>query len=248
MKENNLKKLGFWLSGIWITSIAIYAWIGQKDFWELELNEFGDFLAGSIAPIAFLWFVLAFFQQSKELKQNTKMLNLQKEELRLTREEMAKQSHQLTLQSNYMELEIKREEIKAMPKLVFIGPKGVNEGPGYFKMEIPFKNIGGSALSLSISSPENNLQELIISEATLEKGGMGQISIKSTSSNIFPLDVSLTFTNIHNNNFYISGLIKNDENSIKQWFKNVKKRTFWEVGNEQGAKGYSKEAAYSKSC
>ena len=31
-------------------------------------NELGDFLAGTFAPVAFLWLVLGFFQQGAELR------------------------------------------------------------------------------------------------------------------------------------------------------------------------------------
>lgn len=45
-------------------------------------NEFGDFLAGAFSPIAFLWLVLGYLQQQKELQQNTKALELQATELK----------------------------------------------------------------------------------------------------------------------------------------------------------------------
>lgn len=46
----------------------------------LELNTFGDFLAGFCAPLAFLWLFVATMVQSQELA-------LQRQELRLTRRE-----------------------------------------------------------------------------------------------------------------------------------------------------------------
>jgi hypothetical protein len=45
-------------------------------------NEFGDFLAGAFSPVAFLWLVLGFIQQQKELQQNTEALKLQADELK----------------------------------------------------------------------------------------------------------------------------------------------------------------------
>mgnify|MGYP003365813127 CR=1 FL=1 len=45
-------------------------------------NELGDFLSGAFSPVAFLWLVLGYIQQQKELQQNTKALELQAEELR----------------------------------------------------------------------------------------------------------------------------------------------------------------------
>jgi hypothetical protein len=44
-------------------------------------NAWADFCAGVVAPIAFLWLVLGYYQQGDELKQNTQALKLQEEEL-----------------------------------------------------------------------------------------------------------------------------------------------------------------------
>lgn len=45
-------------------------------------SEFGDFLAGVFSPLAFLWLVLGYLQQQKELQQNTEALKLQADELK----------------------------------------------------------------------------------------------------------------------------------------------------------------------
>lgn len=59
--------------------IVIYAMeLGVMQSW----NEFGDFLAGAFSPVAFLWLVLGYLQQQKELQQNTKALELQATELK----------------------------------------------------------------------------------------------------------------------------------------------------------------------
>lgn len=54
----------------------------DKNFFTLDLNAKGDFLAGVFAPVAFLWLVLGYFQQGKELKLNTEALLLQQQELK----------------------------------------------------------------------------------------------------------------------------------------------------------------------
>lgn len=48
---------------------------------EMPLNEIGDALAGFFAPLAFLWLVLGYHQQGREMRQNTRALNLQEEAL-----------------------------------------------------------------------------------------------------------------------------------------------------------------------
>ena len=48
----------------------------------MTLNEWGDFLAGTTAPLALFWLVIGYFQHGEELRLNTEALNAQKEELR----------------------------------------------------------------------------------------------------------------------------------------------------------------------
>ena len=44
------------------------------------MSAYGDFLAGAVAPIAFLWLILGYMQQGQELKENTNALRQQKDE------------------------------------------------------------------------------------------------------------------------------------------------------------------------
>lgn len=75
----------FWC-GIILSTIYFVALGVTIHLLHLELmgswNEFGDFLAGAFSPVAFLWLVLGYLQQQKELQQNTRALELQAEELR----------------------------------------------------------------------------------------------------------------------------------------------------------------------
>lgn len=48
----------------------------------LKLNEIGDLSAGVFGPVAFLWLVLGYVQQGRELKLSSKALQLQAEELK----------------------------------------------------------------------------------------------------------------------------------------------------------------------
>jgi len=49
-----------------------------------DLNEFGDFIAGAFAPLAFFWLVRGFYQQGKGLEQNSDALKMQATELEKT--------------------------------------------------------------------------------------------------------------------------------------------------------------------
>jgi len=49
---------------------------------KLELNAIGDLSAGVFGPVAFLWLVLGYIQQGRELKISSKALQMQAVELR----------------------------------------------------------------------------------------------------------------------------------------------------------------------
>lgn len=80
------------MSGISILYIAVILLSRGNDVWNLlqagDLNELGDFLAGSFTPLAFGWLVYGYLLQSQELR-------LQREELALTRNQLGKQTELL---------------------------------------------------------------------------------------------------------------------------------------------------------
>lgn len=55
-------------SVLWIGLFAFYFFWKQTQLSTLAPNELGDFLAGTFAPLAFLWLVAGFFQQANELR------------------------------------------------------------------------------------------------------------------------------------------------------------------------------------
>jgi len=79
--DTKRKFTGLILSGVWSLTVLATAYLLWPDN-GLTLNELGDFLAGTMAPLAIFWLVLGFLQQGDELKQNTEALKLQAEELR----------------------------------------------------------------------------------------------------------------------------------------------------------------------
>ena len=63
----------------------------------MDPNEWGDWAAGTFAPVAFLWLVLGYRQQAIELKQNTEALRRQERQLEAQVRELER-SGQLQLQ------------------------------------------------------------------------------------------------------------------------------------------------------
>jgi len=87
-----------------------------------NLNEFGDFIAGAFAPLAFFWLVRGFYQQGKGLEQNSEALTLQADELRKTTQalelqvqEMKASVEQQTRLAAVYEEELKQKHFQVQP-------------------------------------------------------------------------------------------------------------------------------------
>lgn len=67
-KPRSLISFGLWGTAAWLLVVLIYALLSSQSFVDLRPNEFGDFLAGTFAPLAFLWLVVGLLQQGQELR------------------------------------------------------------------------------------------------------------------------------------------------------------------------------------
>jgi hypothetical protein len=66
--------------------------IGWTDFVRQNAPSLGSFLEGAFAPLAFLWLVVGFFLQQKQLTENTKTIQMQLAVMRRTAEQAEIQS------------------------------------------------------------------------------------------------------------------------------------------------------------
>lgn len=82
MSDQRRVRIGAGVSLFYLTTMAVYSYAQRGPVWGLSPNELGDFLAGTFAPLAFLWLVLGFFQQGVELRNSTRALLIQADELR----------------------------------------------------------------------------------------------------------------------------------------------------------------------
>ena len=89
--------LGLGLTGFWILLGMIYisTVVGWGNFAVSPLDDLGNFLEGAFAPLAFLWLVIGYFLQQKELEQNTDALRAQAIEIRRSAEQAIIQSKNL---------------------------------------------------------------------------------------------------------------------------------------------------------
>ncbi|MFT7684910.1 MAG: hypothetical protein ACI9FB_000251 [Candidatus Azotimanducaceae bacterium] len=76
-------KAGLWGSVFWLLLLATYIsnGLGWTNLSSVPMDILGSFLEGAFAPLAFLWFVLGYFTQQKELSQNTEAIKLQHQEM-----------------------------------------------------------------------------------------------------------------------------------------------------------------------
>lgn len=75
--------LGFW----YISTI-----VGWSEFVEQNAPSLGSFLEGAFAPLAFLWLVVGFFLQQRQLMENTEAVKAQYLEMRRSAEQAEIQS------------------------------------------------------------------------------------------------------------------------------------------------------------
>jgi hypothetical protein len=73
----------FWL---WLGFLYIAMVVGWQNFLSQPAESLGGFLEGAFAPLAFLWLVIGFFLQQRELRQNNSAIRAQYEQMRRTAE------------------------------------------------------------------------------------------------------------------------------------------------------------------
>lgn len=90
----------------WLGMALTFAWlllgyfyirrtVGWSAFTSLPVDDLGNFLEGAFAPLAFLWLVIGFFIQQRELQQNTEALQSQLKEIERSAEQSVIQSAQM---------------------------------------------------------------------------------------------------------------------------------------------------------
>ena len=82
---------------LWIGSGTYYlsVKIGWDEFFNQPLESLGGFLEGAFAPLAFLWLVIGFFLQQKELSKNTEVIQKQHIEMQKSAQHSAIQANSI---------------------------------------------------------------------------------------------------------------------------------------------------------
>ena len=87
-------RFGLAITAAWIFlgSSYITGQIGWAAFSRLPAEQLGSFLEGAFAPLAFLWLVIGYFLQQKELSDNTNAIQKQHIEMQKSAEHAAVQA------------------------------------------------------------------------------------------------------------------------------------------------------------
>ncbi len=181
-----------------IGTIASFAWLAVAAYLvirdpaattKMAPNEWGDFLAGCFAPLAFLWLVLGYLQQGDELRLSTDALRLQAEELKNSVEQQRElvEVSRLQVQSEREALAYERtlREDLSLPKFR-IEYGGISfRGDGYWTYTVTFINTGHDATAVysEIQLPDGFSQRLL-DQALFSKGA--QTSSQFTMRTEFP--------------------------------------------------------------
>jgi hypothetical protein len=173
---------------MWLLVAVILAWTKRCAWPVMTLNEWGDFFAGVVAPLAFLWLIIGYLQQGDEVRSNTETLQLQQRALQQQVEETAAlarhSEEQVKVATQRLELERQRWEHqraadKARIQPVFTFTQGMNAGPAAYDMH--FRNSGGMARHLTVVSVEP-FCEVAFSSPDIEPGGEGFITVSKITS------------------------------------------------------------------
>lgn len=165
LRAKSVSKLGLFGVLATVGYLLLVALVLREKLGELgrlELNNFGDFLAGAFGPLAIFWLVLGFFQQGAELRNSIRSLDLRTRELKgsvMQQKELVGISQkQFQLQKEEFNTAIQRLGESIQPKFIvsYLGygditasawdkPKDVQ-----LLQQLAFANVGGTACEVEM--------------------------------------------------------------------------------------------------
>lgn len=157
--------VGVGLTALYLLLVAGMVYWKWDTLPQLGLNELGDFLAGVFGPVAFLWLILGYLQQGRELRLSSEALQLQATELKNSVEQ---QTHlvsvgreQIIAQTEALNQTRLQYEQSMNPRFIFSrGPYIATGTQAISSCEI--SNVGADAFDVILLS---GLQELTFLES-----------------------------------------------------------------------------------
>ncbi|WP_313218005.1 hypothetical protein [Stenotrophomonas sp.] len=144
-------------TAVYLAGVGWYVVENTGSFAGLKPNELGDFLAGSLGPLAFFWLICGYLQQGIELKQNTRALELQVQELQNSvdqqRELVAVTREQLQMEGEEVRRQHQAARLAALPVMVAKSGGSFN-GDGNAYVRLNLTNVGGDVRNVLFSMPD----------------------------------------------------------------------------------------------
>lgn len=148
--------VGWVVTGVYLICVAVLVYYKRGTLSSLELNAIGDFLAGVFGPIAFLWLVLGYLQQGRELKLSSEALQLQAQELKNSVEQQTSMAQsaiaQIDSSRKALQLQIDEAERSISARFEFAGVMKGGIGPSAtIKNTIELTNLGNLARDVRVT-------------------------------------------------------------------------------------------------
>jgi len=190
--------VGTVVTGLWLAGAAILAVTKHATWPSMSLNQWGDFFAGVVAPLAFLWLILGYVQQGEEVRENTETLRQQQQALQRQVEETAAlashsaeqvkfASERLDLERQRFEHQRKMEKARVQPVFTYVSGRGGSSAANY---EVKYKNNGGIAKSIVVKVVYPPCR-VVFNPSDVEAGDSGLIGLDGITS--YPTKVSIGY-------------------------------------------------------
>lgn len=197
--RDQLTGLGLYATIGWFYNIGFLFFINGYSFYKLTANALGDFLAGSVAPVAVFWLIIGFFQQQKELHQNTEALNRQ---------------------GDYLKKQIKHFKEEARPEMIFLNclVSGIHDPAS---ITLHFKNVGGEAIDVHFRAtiPVRNITT---PNPHISTGEKSSVNIELIQIDDLPIQIEFDYKDLKRNRYKHEGLVSRNDNDNKIFFDQQK--------------------------
>jgi len=158
--------LGLSLTITWLGLLSLYVanTVGWGNIGNEPIQTLGNFLEGAFAPLAFLWLVIGYFLQKKELMQNTDAIKMQYVEIQKSADQAVIQSEAIRAsemharkQSFLQIAESVKQQLGAIAAFLFLSSQG-GEGNNGLVSEARIGELWGT---LNNTDPEGFSRSLL---------------------------------------------------------------------------------------
>jgi hypothetical protein len=157
--------LGLTITVVWLVVLSLYVanTVGWSNIGNAPIETVGNFLEGAFAPLAFLWLVIGYFLQKKELMQNTDAIKMQYVEIQKSADQAVIQSEAIKAselharQQSFLQIaEAVKQQLGGIAAFIFLSSQAAGEG-GLVTEE----RIGEMWASLNNTDPEGFTRSLL---------------------------------------------------------------------------------------